>query len=98
MPLANIVDRRSNEYYVRCDVVFEPSCNDNSIKGASQFDEETELDVMYVDNIGIYSMIEWANKWQGPVTAFLYDVGTNHKGTNSSGEEVYVDVSEKEQT
>lgn len=74
--ICNVVDARSNVYDVRCDVAFEPSQNDNSIKGATQFtwgqDMYTYEDLL---NTTIVQAIEFARKFGCPMTMYLYDVG-----------------------
>lgn len=85
MPISNIVDRRSNEYDVRCDVVFEPSSHDNSIEGSTQFDQPTHdnvrggTQIITVEkkyNTTIFEMHRTADKWGYPITAYIYDPGT----------------------
>lgn len=73
--ITNIVDHRTNKYDVRCDVVFEPSQNDNSIAGATQFAWGNET-FSYDDSCdtNIVSAIEYARKWDCPVTMFIYDL------------------------
>ena len=74
--IANIVDHRSNHYNVNCDVVFEPSEHDNSCNGATQFSwgsKEFRYDELL--NTTIVMAIEYARKWDCPVTMYLYDNG-----------------------
>lgn len=75
MPISNIVDRRTNIYDVKCDAIYEPSCHDNSIEDATQFDCTEEL--QYEEKLGttVYSALRYADRWKGCITVFLYDVG-----------------------
>jgi hypothetical protein len=73
--ICNIIDRRTNSYNVCCDVCFEPSQHDNSIEGATKFTwgrEEFGYDEL--KNTTIVLAIEYAQKYDCPVTMFLYDV------------------------
>lgn len=72
----NVVDHRSNKYNVNVDVAFEPSCQDNSIEGATQFpwaSKSFAYDELL--NTTIVQAIEHAQKYDCPVTMYLYDVG-----------------------
>ena len=76
--ISNIVDRRTNTYDVNVDAVFEPCQHDNSIEGATQFtwgNEEFSYDEL--SGTTIVAAIEYARKWDCPVTLFLYDRGSN---------------------
>ena len=79
--ICNVVDRRSNKYDVRVDVVLEPSQHDNVVKGATQFTwgtKEFSYDEML--NTTIVQAIEYANeKYVCPTTLFLYDVGVMNR-------------------
>lgn len=72
--IANIVDKRSNRYNVSCDVAYEPSANDNSIKGATFFSWGGES-FMYdqLTHTTIVEAIEYGNQWDCPVTMYVYD-------------------------
>ena len=72
----NVVDSRTNVYDVRCDVAFEPSCQDNSIEGATQFSWSSKT-FTYDDllNTTIAQAIEHAQQYDCPVTMYLYNVG-----------------------
>ena len=72
----NVVDHRSNPYNVNCDVVFEPSCQDNSIDGATKFSWSSKT-FTYDDllNTTIVQALEHAQKYDCPTTMYLYDVG-----------------------
>jgi len=74
MPIANIIDRRANQYNVDCDIVVEPSCHDNCCNG-TQFDWTDEFTVETLDNTTVAKAIEFASKWQCPTTLFIYDTG-----------------------
>ena len=72
--IANIIDKRSNKYDVRCDVAFEPSCHDNSIKGATQFYRVRAFSYDEQRNTTIVQAIEFAQQWDFAVTMYVYDV------------------------
>lgn len=72
--IANIIDKRTNKYDVRCDVAFEPSCHDNTIKGATQFYRSRTFSYDEKRNTTIVEAIEFAQQWDEPVTMFVYDV------------------------
>ncbi len=72
--IANVIDKRSNKYDVRCDVAFEPSWHDNSIKGATQFWRTRTFSYDEMRNTTIVRAIEFAQQWDEPVTMFVYDV------------------------
>ncbi len=77
----NIVDNRSNKYDVNVDAVYEPSCRDNGIEGASQADEYDPWGVTQLYNTTISHAIEYAECIiEGPVTIFLYDAGSKPVG------------------
>lgn len=75
--ISNIVDHRTNKYAVECDVVFEASCHDNSIDGATQFDVDNRGFVQGMSNTTIYSALMASMQFKGCVTMFIYDLGTN---------------------
>jgi hypothetical protein len=72
--IANIIDKRTNRYDVRCDVAFEPSWHDNTIKGATQFWRTRSFSYDEMRNTTIAQAIEFAQQWDEPVTMFVYDV------------------------
>ena len=74
--IANIIDKRKNPYNVECDVAYEPSCHDNRVKGATFFswgDETFIYDELIKTTI--VQAIEYGNKWDCPVTMYVYDKG-----------------------
>lgn len=74
--ICNVIDHRTNSYKVECDVVFEPSQNDNSIPGATQFQYGSKR-FFYDDlcNTTIVRAIAYANDmFDCPVTMFIYDL------------------------
>ena len=75
MGLANIVDRRGNEYSAaRLNVVMEPSFHDNSISGADQYSEAADGPIVESRKyLSLAEAIAWANDYADPVTLFLYD-------------------------
>lgn len=74
--IANIVDSRNNRYNISCDAAYEPSCNDNVIAGATQF-AAYDGQIVYEElcNTTVESAIKHADKWDYPVTMYLYDAG-----------------------
>jgi hypothetical protein len=76
MPIVNIIDHRTNKYNIKVDVVFEPSCHDNSISEATKFNwsEEFMVDALYETTIE--DSIKYAEKYKTPTTMFLYDSGS----------------------
>jgi|LauGreDrversion4_2_1035121.scaffolds.fasta_scaffold561768_2 hypothetical protein len=72
--IANIIDKRTNKYDVRCDVAFEPSWHDNTIKGATQFWRTRSFSYDEKRNTTIVQAIEFAQKWDEAVTMFVYDL------------------------
>lgn len=82
MSIGNIYDKRTNKYDVRCDAMFEPSCQDNKCKNATQFPYDKgnfEMGVDQMDNTTVEVAIHHAiHRWNIPVTVYLYDVGENH--------------------
>lgn len=72
--IANVIDKRTNKYDVRCDVAFEPSCQDNSIKGATQFYRVRVFSYDELRNTTIVQAIEFAQQWDFAVTMYVYDV------------------------
>ena len=72
--IANIIDKRTNKYDVRCDVAFEPSWHDNTIKGATQFWRTRSFSYDEKRNTTIVQAIEFAQKWDEAVTMFIYNV------------------------
>jgi hypothetical protein len=78
--LANIVDRRTNPYDVRCDAVFEDSWHDNTVEGATRFPQEAagpSCGCDMADDTTLAEAAAQAAAYPGPVTVFLYDVGAN---------------------
>lgn len=75
--IANIVDNRTNKYSCEnLDVFFEPSCEDNSMAGATQFDPDDPKIYINCESIHVVSVaeaIEFGNGYDFPVTMFLYE-------------------------
>jgi len=72
--IANIIDKRSNSYNVNCDVAFEPSCQDNSVKGATQFGWGSKTFTYdQLTHTTIVEAIEYARQWDCAVTMYVYD-------------------------
>lgn len=72
--IANVIDNRTNKFDVRCDVAFEPSWHDNTIKGATQFWRTRSFTYEEKRNTTIAQAIEFAREWDFAVTMFVYDV------------------------
>jgi hypothetical protein len=77
MPIANIVDRRKRQYR-SCPItaVIEPSCVDNDMPFADQYDiNEEDITTCFEErpNTSLYLAINWANTFKFPVTLYVYD-------------------------
>lgn len=76
MPIANIVDCRTNRYNINVMVVFEDSWHDNCIKDATQFNFVDNIDYLGIKETTVERAIKFANKrFTNEVTLYLYDVG-----------------------
>ncbi len=82
--LGNIVDERTNKYWIDCHAVFEPPWADNTCKEATQFpqpewsnlEEWDDLLVASIEKVTVAEAIQLAeNRWPCPVTVYLYDPG-----------------------
>lgn len=81
MSLGNIIDRREKQYNVEVDVVFEPSWHDNSCEDATDFTQmEDTFNVDNIDNTTIEDAVKHCEKWDLPVTIYLYDKGADPMG------------------
>lgn len=83
MPTCNIIDNRTNKFKVDIMVIFEDSWHDNTIEGATQFDDNipSSSEVLYlgIRQTTIDLAIKYAaQQWTQPVTLFLYDVGADN--------------------
>lgn len=78
MPAANVIDRRSNQYDITCDAVFEPSCHDNYCKNATKFESTNEFTVAELWNTTVADAVVFAEQWDCPVTVYLYDLDDTH--------------------
>lgn len=76
MSCVNFVDHRTNKYNINIDAVFEPSCHDNSIKGATQFKNTKEFQCDDLVNTTVIDAFWYAIQWDCPVTVYLYDAGS----------------------
>lgn len=47
MPIANIIDKRTNNKDVIVEAIFEPSAHDNCCEGATQFSPDGLMDMGY---------------------------------------------------
>jgi hypothetical protein len=78
--IANVIDYRTNKYCVDADVIFEPSCHDNSCKGATQFPHAYRKAGYFtyyeMYDTTVENACEWANQQQIPVTIYLSDKGS----------------------
>lgn len=78
MPVANIIDKRTNKYDVICQAIFESSWHDNVVAGATRFPTDEPADeCLYfcIGRVTVGRAIEFAQeKWEIPVTLYLYDV------------------------
>ena len=73
--IGNIRDHRKNPNCIYVDAVFEPSCNDNSVAGATQFPVPVDLfTVIEMKGTTVADAIMRAQEeWPYPVTVYLYD-------------------------
>ncbi len=75
--IENIIDHRGNKYSaMQIKAIIEPSCNDNTCKGATQFPtDDTLMKKSYEEreNISVREAIKWGNSFKFPVTLYLYD-------------------------
>ena len=80
MPVVNIVDKRTNPYDIQVQAIFENTCHDNSISGATQFPWREDLVCFSVGNTTIERAIQYASeKWSWPITLYIYDSNSkNH--------------------
>jgi len=80
MPVANIVDNRSNQYDVTVDVVLELSSHNNSIKGATQFSKsKNKFTIDDLNKTTIEDAINHVNQKfkNDAITLYLYDAGSS---------------------
>lgn len=78
MPVVNVVDRRTNKYDVRCDVVYEPAWHDNSITGATKFKKTEHFSCDKIYDTTIQNVLK--KDFDEEVTLFLYDFGSKPLG------------------
>lgn len=79
MPVANIIDHRSNTANINVYAVFEPSWHDNSCPAATQFAQtDDDWTVEELANTTVEQAIAYANaQWMAiPVTVYLYGAET----------------------
>lgn len=97
MPIANIIDNRTNKYHWKfIDAIVEPIWQDNSVKGSDIFDEEISGEILktvssYNENVSVSleQAVNWAQNFKYPVTLYLYDVGTATEPLSKSKRGVY---------
>lgn len=77
MPVANIVDKRTNKYDVVCEIIYEPSCQDNKCKGATQFERHDHVFYEELPKGTIAEAIKHCEQYEGGITLYLYDLETN---------------------
>lgn len=81
MPLANIIDRRTNHYNINIMAIYESSCHDNNAVGASQFPDcgpKRELTYFGIAKTKLSKAVKYAKRWNVPVTLYIYDIGSNN--------------------
>lgn len=74
--ITNIIDRRTNQYDILCDAVFEPSWHDNNVRTPGTiFPEDKTFSYDELPRTAITAAIRYANeKWPSvPTTMYLYD-------------------------
>jgi len=81
--LVNLIDARSNRYDVHCDAELRPSWLDNGLPGATQFpvirpntDMAKPMLSLHMPNTCLIEIINLCQTLGFPVTAYLYDRGT----------------------
>ena len=81
MPIANIIDNRTNRYNAEVSVVFEDSSHDNGITGSSIYRDaemqDDSVDYFCIARTTISAAIIYATKWNHDITMYLYDIGSN---------------------
>lgn len=80
MPVANIVDKRSNPHDVVCSVMLRDSCCDNIVLGATQFVVKDNTTYLGIRETHVKSAIAYVNQEypHDEITIFLSDPGTNY--------------------
>ncbi len=77
MALANIRDERSRKNRsLKIVAIIEPSCHDNIVKDADQFDwDDPNINTGYAQRSGLslYEAVCWANEFRFPVTLYISD-------------------------
>lgn len=80
--ITNIIDNRENSAKSdNLDFVVEPSCADNSVKGAHNYDpDENKKSLMYAERLdaSIHEAITWASGFELAVTLYIYDKLHDH--------------------
>lgn len=76
MPVANIVDHRTNSYNVNVMAIFEDSYHDNVVKDATQFEVIDDIMYLGIKETTIEKAIMYATTYiKSRVTLYLYNVG-----------------------
>jgi hypothetical protein len=77
--IANIVDRRNNEYALYLYAVVEPSWQDNSVVGSAKWPRAEGMVhcASTYENITLQQLIEKYIDTPYPMTLYLYDVGSH---------------------
>ena len=77
MMIENILDRRTNQYFVaKIAGVIEPCAVDNDVEGATQFDaDDPAITTWFAErsNVSLKEAIAWGNSFAFPVTLVLFD-------------------------
>ena len=77
MALANIRDGRGRKNRsLKIVTIIEPSCQDNCVEDADQFDwDDPNINTGYAQRSGLslYDAVFWANQFRFPVTLYIYD-------------------------
>lgn len=75
--LCNIIDKRTNTYATKADIVLEPSCHDNSIKDSTHYPRDCDFTIEEYFSKEISEIVDIAHKKTGSVTMYIYDNGAN---------------------
>lgn len=78
--LGNIIDHRTNSNNVQVDAVYEPSCHDNGVAGATRFPREGSFLISQLYDTTLAEAVAHAAHWPEPVTVYLYDAGSRPAG------------------
>lgn len=75
MGISNIIDRRKRQYrFEVVNAIVEAAWHDNSCKDSDQIlSSDNGPDYSEREHISLADAVTWANKFEAPVTLYLYD-------------------------